>query len=392
MGVVRSRERLSEITSLEILATGALTPLLLPLSFLVRRVVPLDDAELAIGFLAFHGAHVLNDPHFAVTYLLFYEDAARRARAPEIPLAQRARWLLAGVVTPLVLVAWALWAITSHAADTLGWMVQLMYLAVGWHYGKQGFGVLTVLSARRGVSFTVWERRALLAHVYAAWAFAWASPPLPAGEYEERGVVYWSPGRPELLMTTSGVALALSTVALLAVLVQKARREGSLPWWPLSAYLATLWLWGIGSAIDPLVRYVIPALHAVQYVFFVALLRWNEARSEEGPPRFGRPATSRLAALALGALVLGWALFRGIPALLDEELVPRDGWESLGATPFFAAFYVVVNLHHFAMDAVIWRREHAPTRWLVARPTPSSDTTPEDTPIGPSAEAPAPLP
>jgi hypothetical protein len=277
-----------------------------------------------------------------------------------------------------VLVAWAGWALASHAANTLGWMVQLMYLAVGWHYGKQGFGVLTVLCARRGVSFTAWERRALLAHVYAAWAFAWASPPLPPGEYQERGVVYWAPGRPELLMTASGAVLALSTIALIVALVQKARREGSLPWWPLSAYLATLWLWGIGSAIDPLVRYVIPALHAVQYVFFVALLRWNEARSEEGPPRFGRPATSRLAALALGALVLGWALFRGIPALLDQELVPRDGWESLGATPFFAAFYVVVNLHHFAMDAVIWRREHAPTRWLVARPETVLEPSPTD--------------
>ncbi len=62
-------------TTLEVLATGALTPLLLPLSWLVRSAVPLDDAELAIGFLAFHGAHVLNDPHFAVTYLLFYDDA-----------------------------------------------------------------------------------------------------------------------------------------------------------------------------------------------------------------------------------------------------------------------------------------------------------------------------
>jgi hypothetical protein len=215
----------------------------------------------------------------------------------------------------------------------------------------------------------------LLAHVYAAWAFAWASPPLPAGEYEERGVVYWAPARPELLMMASGAVLALSTLALIVTLVQKARREGSLPWWPLSAYLATLWLWGIGSAIDPLVRYVIPALHAVQYFFFVALLRWNEARSGEGPPRFGRPATSRLAALALGAFSLGFALFRGIPVLLDHELVPCEGWDLLGATPFFAAFYLVVNLHHFAMDAVIWRREHAPTRWLVARPETASEAT-----------------
>ncbi len=354
--------------AIELLATGALTPLLLPLSWLVRRVVPLDDAELAIGFLMFHAAHVVNDPHFAVTYLLFYEDARARATSPQIAPAQRARFLVAGVLVPVVLVAWAIWALSTHAANVLGAMVQLMYLAVGWHYGKQGFGVLTVLSARRGVSFDAVERRVLLAHVYATWALAWSSPPLAAGEYAERGVVYWALPRPEWLTWIAVGACALSTVALVVVLAKKLRREGSLPWTPLVAYLATLWLWSVAASIDPLVRYVIPALHALQYFFFVGLLRWNEGRAEEGPPRFGRPATTRVFALAVGAVALGYALFRGIPALLDADLVGRDGWDALGATPFFAAFYVVVNLHHFAMDAVIWRREHAPTRFLVAKP------------------------
>ena len=352
----------------ELLATGAWTPLLLAISWLVRRALPLDDAELAIGFLMFHAAHVVNDPHFAVTYLLFYDDALSRSSAARIPIAQRVRWLVAGVLVPIVLVGWAMWALASHAANALGAMVQLMNLAVGWHYGKQGFGVLTVLSARRGVSFDPIERRVLLFHVYATWALAWSSPPLRAGEYEERGVVYWALARPEWLMWIAVAVCVVSTAGLAVVLVKKLRREGALPWTPLLAYLATLWLWSVAASLDPLVRYVIPALHALQYFFFVGLLRWNEARSDEGPPRFGRPATSRLLALAVGALLLGYALFRGIPAVLDAELVGREGWDALGATPFFAAFYVVVNLHHFAMDAVIWRREHAPTRYLVAKP------------------------
>lgn len=345
--------------------TGALTPLLLLLSWIVRRHVALDDAELAVGFLAFHGAHVLNDPHFAVTYSLFYDDAKARALGGGQAPAQRARWLVAGVVTPLVLIAWAGWALASRSAALLGAMVQLMYLLVGWHYAKQGFGALSVLSARRGVVLTTVERRAFLAHCYAGWAFAWASPPLPAGEYVERGVVYWAPERPLWLAVVTGIAFAASSVALVLVLVRRWRREGSLPWVPVLAFLATIWLWGVGSALDPLVRYVIPALHALQYFFFVGLLRRNEARAEEGPPTFGRPVGARLSALAVGALGLGWLLFRGAPALLDAGLVGPRGWDELGPTPFFAAFYVVVNLHHFAMDAVIWRREHPPTRHLV---------------------------
>jgi hypothetical protein len=41
--------------------------------------------------------------------------------------------------------------------------------------------------------------------------------------------------------------------------------------------------------------------------------------------------------------------------------VPAD---ALGTTPFFAAFFVAVNLHHYFMDHVIWRRENPDTRFL----------------------------
>jgi hypothetical protein len=62
-------------------------------------------------------------------------------------------------------------------------------------------------------------------------------------------------------------------------------------------------------------------------------------------------------------------LFRGVPTALDELLIPRgSGIRSslLGATPFFAAFFVVVNIHHYFMDAVIWRRQNPDMRHLRA--------------------------
>ncbi|MCA9616927.1 MAG: hypothetical protein KC586_29405, partial [Myxococcales bacterium] len=49
----------------EFAMVGGLTLFLYPLSWLVRQVVPLDEAELAVGFTAFWGAHVINDPHFS---------------------------------------------------------------------------------------------------------------------------------------------------------------------------------------------------------------------------------------------------------------------------------------------------------------------------------------
>ena len=63
----------------EFLLVGGLTPFLYPLSWLARRTFGLDASEYAIGFLMFHAAHLINDPHFSVTYLLFYEDFRARA-------------------------------------------------------------------------------------------------------------------------------------------------------------------------------------------------------------------------------------------------------------------------------------------------------------------------
>jgi hypothetical protein len=349
----------------EFMVVGGATLVLFPLAWLLRKVFGLDDAELAVGFLTFYGAFVINDPHFAVTYLLFYKNIRKRAFGE----AERARWVIAGLVVPAVLAIWAIAALATHSAEALGWMIQLMFLLVGWHYVKQGFGVLTVLAARRGVRVSPRERAVVLFHCYAGWAYAWASPASAAGEFEEKGVVYRALAHPRWLELTTGGVLAVSCIALIIVLAQEWRRQGRmLPIAPLSGLLITVWAWTIYSSIDPLIRYLIPALHSIQYLYFVWLMKRNEAREAEGPPSFGRPVAVRLGFLAVSALALGWLLFRGVPGYLDGILVAPTARgavpDALGETPFFAAFFVVVNIHHYAMDNAIWRRDNPDTRFL----------------------------
>lgn len=348
----------------EFLAVGGITLVFFPLAWFAKRAIGSWDADFVFGATTFYAAYVINDPHFSVTYLLFYKDARTRAFDGSIARAQRVRWWLAGVVAPIVLVAWAVWALVTKSAQTLGWMVQLMYLLVGWHYVKQGFGVLAVLCARRGVAIPRWSRVTILAHCYAGWAFAWSNPALRAGEYEEKGVVFWAPGRPLWFEIAMGTILAASTIAMIVVLARPVLKR-ELPLVPLSGLLITVWSWTIFSTIDPLVQYVIPALHSIQYLFFVWLMKRNQARAREGPPEFGRPVLVELAILSIGALGLGWLLFHGIPDFFDDAFVPRSSARTaLGATPWLAAFTVFVNIHHYFMDAVIWRRENPDTRWL----------------------------
>jgi hypothetical protein len=365
----RAGARLSPVV--EFLLVGGVTPFLFPLAWLLRRVVGIDDSDLALGFLTFYAAFVINDPHFAVTYCLFYRNFPARAFGSAYGGWQRARYVACGVVAPLALAAWAAAALATKSAVALGFFIQLMFFLVGWHYVKQGFGVMVVLAARRGVRFGRGERWTLLAHCLAGWAYAWASPADPGTEVEEKGVVYTTLAHPVWLERLTHAVFLATACLLLVVLLQKRRREGRLPLLtPLSAFLASIWSWSIYSSIDPLVVYVIPALHSVQYLYFVWLLRSSEAREREGPPWFETAARTRLGILAASAIGLGWLLFHGAPTALDDLLVSRRQRLSggpLGATPYFAALYTFVNIHHFLMDSVIWRRDNPETRYLLAR-------------------------
>ncbi len=350
----------------EFLIVGGVTPFLYPLSWLLRHALGLDTAQLAVGFLFFYGAHVINDPHFSVTYLLFYEDARARAFGNAFSRGQRVRYVLAGFVFPIALAAWAAAALAMRSPHALGLFIQLMFLLVGWHYVKQGFGVMTVLSARRGVRYDPLERFAILAHCMTGWAYAWASPFDPGREVEEKGVIYTTVRHPHGLEAATHAIFLASFVFLIAILVRKWIREKRLPIaTPLVALLSSIWAWSIYSNIDPLVVYVVPALHSIQYLYFVGMLKHGEGVEREGPPHFEISATTRIGILVVSSLALGWLLFHGAPTALDDMLTnKRSRFTDMGPTPFFAALYAFVNIHHFMMDWVIWRRDNPRTRYL----------------------------
>lgn len=362
------RRALARRRLVEFLLVGGITLPLFPLAWLLQYGLGLDSAELAVGFVFFHAAFLINDPHFSVTYLLFYRNVRQRAFGRELGRLQRARYLMAGFVLPLILAAWATAALVAASAEILGALIQAMFFLVGWHYVKQGFGVFAVLSARRGVRFSAWERAAVLAHCFAGWAYAWASPADPGRPVSEKGVVYTTFAHPPGLETLTGLVFGLSVLPLVWVMVKKARREAGLPpLAPLAGLLITVWLWTVYSSLNPLMVYAIPALHSLQYLYFVWLLRRNEAREAEGPPNFGKPVAWRLGTLAATAVGLGWLLLAGVPSFFDELYRAHNAKAEatdLGPTPYLAAFFAFVNIHHYFMDHVIWRRENPETRFL----------------------------
>mgnify|MGYP000010460912 CR=1 FL=1 len=361
---------------LEFAVVGGLTPFLYPLSWLLRKAFGLEPTEYIVSFVMFAAAFVINDPHFAVTYFLFYKDVRSRALGNGFTGLQQFRYLLAGFVIPIVLITWGIASLFFRSASALGVMIQLMFFLVGWHYVKQGFGVFSVLSARRGVRFSNLERWAILAHCYAGWAYAWSSPRDIGHAAEEKGVWYVTFSQPQGLEQVSAVVFFATIVPMVWALGSKWKREGRLPiLTPLIALLCSVWPWLIYSSIDPLLIYVIPGLHSLQYLYFVWLLEGNKAREREQAPYFERSATVRLLGLAIASLGLGWFFFHIGPTIFDTLIGSRlatKQYDPIGPTPCFAALFAFVNIHHYCMDAVIWRKENPETRYLQMKHEPAN--------------------
>src|SRR5690606_7736510 len=90
----------------EFLVTGGATLLLLPLAYWYRESAGLEHSQYIVSMVAFYAAYVINDPHFAVSYMLFYRNVGARLRGEEFQGAQRIRYLVAGFIVPLVLIGW----------------------------------------------------------------------------------------------------------------------------------------------------------------------------------------------------------------------------------------------------------------------------------------------
>jgi hypothetical protein len=186
---------------------------------------------------------------------------------------------------------------------------------------------------------------------------------------EERGVVYRSLAHGPVLEHATFVVFVASALAVGVAILIRRRRTGHLPpAAPLVGYLAALWSWTVYSRVEPLVVYAIPALHSMQYLYFVWLLERNAARARQDSPFLSRPVGVTLALLFASAVALAWVVFHGVPETLDAVFFPQHGRgipiSDLGPGPVVAAVFVCVNVHHYFMDHVIWRRDNPHTRHL----------------------------
>ena len=349
--------------ALDFFCLGGASFLLLPILLL------LPEKELQPGFAAaaLLIAHVVNHPHFAVSYQIFYRGFRGKAFGGA-DAGLRARYVIAGIVVPVALAAFLAWAIAAGNARVLGLGANAMGFLVGWHYVKQGYGMLMVDAALKRRFFTAAQKRVLLVNAYAVWALTWLLVNAALAERTLWGIAYVSIPLPAPVLGAAGAVAFATTAATIGVFVQAWRTGAGLPMNGVVAYLVSLYLWMVFVRINALWLAIVPALHSLQYLVVAGRYQVNRTRAET-PAAADEPAATgpvarvlrtrfarRIAGIAALAVALGFLGFWGVP-IVAAAFVPYDE-AALGTTMFLFASWVFINVHHSFLDSVMWRSKN----------------------------------
>lgn len=269
----------------DFLLLGGLSFVLLPIALLLP-----NSAETKVGVLMVVVALFINLPHFAHSYQTFYRGL--RGKLGESSNMHR-RYLAAGVIVPGGLAAFLTAAVTMHDVTLLSVAGHAMVFFVGWHYVKQGYGMLVVDGALRNQRFSAFERRILLANAYAVWALTWIAINTGSTGRELFGIESSPLGVPQLFESAAAIVAILTGGSMVVVLARKWAAERALPVSGVTAYLVTLYLWMVFVRIDPIWLLIVPALHSLQYLAVVwrfELNRLQPASATGEGTRSGRGA------------------------------------------------------------------------------------------------------
>jgi hypothetical protein len=350
--------------SADFLCLGGLTFAVVPL------LLALPDAAFPyVAAISFGLAHFVNHPHFAHSYQIFYRGFAGKLADPAIPRGFRARYAFAGLVVPAGLAFFLLGHLVAGDARSLGLAGNLMAFLVGWHYVKQGYGMAIVQSVLKRRFFGDLEKKVMLCNAYACWVFAWLLVTRELGERSLWGIEYLLIDvRPEWLWLTGSVA-AVATAGFLAMLARRLVAAKPIAWSGLTAYLVTLYVW-LFAALDPMLLLIVPALHSLQYLNVVWRYELNYQRSRApvgglGAAAFGDTPGKRLARFVALGIAFGYFGFWALPDWLGAY-VPYDR-AALGPGALLFVCWIFINVHHYFIDNVLWRRENPDTgRYLFA--------------------------
>lgn len=349
----------------DFLCLGGGSLLLLPI---LVWVIP-DTAHVSALFMAVLLSNIINHPHFVHSYQIFYRTFGAIAGNPDSDRTLRARYLWAGIGAPILIALFFPAALWLGDARTLGYAGNAMTFFVGWHYVKQGYGMLMVDAALRRSYFGNADKKILLVNSYACWILAWAIGNKVVAERDFWGLAYATFDIPLALLWIGAAIVAATTILSALTLYRHARahRDG-IPVNGMAAYIASLYPWLL-MIREPVLGALIPAMHSLQYLVIVWRYQLNveHLKPDAGDhvrkiSAFGfapRKGTLRFADFVFRGTVFGVISFWILPYILSVT-VPYDH-SQYGDHLFFSILIIFINIHHYFIDNVMWRKENPHT-------------------------------
>ena len=331
-----------------------------------------EESILALSAVMLIIAHFVNHPHFAHSYQLFYNGFMGKAFGPDAPLGRQYRF--AGIMVPALMTVFFAITLALGNAPMLGLAANVMFFTVGWHYGKQGFGILMLDAGRKGTVFSAKERRHLLWNTHLTWLTAWLVANRELATRDFWGLTYYMFETPDPILYAMWSVNAVSAAVVVRDLAARWLAERRLPVNGLVAYVSSVYIWMIVGRLDPAVILVVPMFHSLQYLVVVWRYQLNfessghRRRAVEGTdPRDAwkwtarlRTVPARFARFVLVGGLLGFAGFWFAPLFVDA--LSAYDQAIFGTTLFLFIGWTFINIHHYFIDAVMWRRENVETR------------------------------
>ena len=335
---------------------------------LLAIFIPLEAATPAASVITLGLANLINHPHFAHSYQIFYQNFWQKISKSNPSKNLRIRYVVAGLIVPTTLAGFFSTSMGMNDAQMLSYGANIMLFFVGWHYVKQGYGMLIVDSVLKRKFFVDWEKKILLVNAYTCWIFFWLLTNWTISEQNIWGLKSSAFSIPIGILYSGGMVAAVTTGLTVSMLSRKRLIEKSLlPFNGLVAYFTSLYIW-MALRIDPFFLFFVPVFHSLQYLVVVWRYQYNKTcfstvnnpSSEIGTHTSSSTTLWKFVRFVAVGLGLGYLGFWGLPQFFDATILYNR--TIFGGTAFMFIFWIFINIHHYFMDNVIWRRENPDTR------------------------------
>ena len=312
----------------------------------------------SLGIPFYWPALVLSALHFGTTYHLAYSGGTDAIRKRPFALA------IGPAVLGLALASIVVFTILAGSRQTrraTQIAIVSVFLLTTWHYIKQVYGVARIGASYRKIVLTKPEVRVLRYGLYPLWLIG-------AGQVLARGSGARYAGfdigvdlLPNGIFAAARVAAILCATAIAVVIGRASMRCRVLP--PslvVAPYIAAfLWLAAPTNYFGATIA--LGALHALQYMACC-----HRAEAAFGLAPLTRRSMLRWAEIFGGAACGGLIISLWLPQRLNATV------HVAGAPLLFTAVcFVFLNLHHYLIDAVIWRSTGDLVRAMNRRPSPA---------------------